>query len=340
MKPVKRSLTLRTVTQREKVGRRVLITTILCLTLTPCAQAADAYPTKPIRVIVPFAAGGGTDILIRTLGQKLSENLGQQLLIDNRGGAGGAIGAELAAKAPPDGYTIMATTSGVVVVNPSLYKKLAYDPLKDFAPIAIIASLPNMLVVPPSLPVNNVKELIALAKANPGQLTYASGGNGTSNHLAGELLKYLAGVNVTHVPYKGGGPAVLAVMTGEVTMLFATMPSAMQQVKDRRLKGLAVTSRKRSSAAPELPTMIEAGVKDFDVSIWIGAMAPRGTPEGAIARLNKEIGRALQAPDIASKLRVEGYEPVGSSPEEMSASIKTESATWAKVIKAAGIKAD
>jgi tripartite-type tricarboxylate transporter receptor subunit TctC len=301
---------------------------------------AQTYPTKPIRVIVPFAAGGGTDILVRSLSQKLSENLGQQLLIDNRGGAGGAIGAELAAKAAPDGYTIMATTSGVVVVNPSLYKKLAYDPLKDFAPIAIIASLPNMLVVHPSLPVKNVKELIALAKARPNELTYASGGTGTSNHLAGELLNYLAGVKVTHVPYKGGGPAVLAVMAGEVTMLFATMPSAMQQVKDKRLKGLAVTSRKRSSSGPELPTMIEAGVKDFEVSIWIGAMAPRGTPEAAIARLNNEIGRALQAPDVASKLRSEGYEPVGSTPDEMAASIKTETATWAKVIKAAGIKAD
>ncbi|MGZ5139702.1 MAG: Bug family tripartite tricarboxylate transporter substrate binding protein, partial [Burkholderiales bacterium] len=290
--------------------------------------------------IVPFAAGGSTDILIRTVGQKLSEQLQQQLLIDNRGGAGGAIGAELAAKAPPDGYTIMATTSGVVVVNPSLYKKLSYDPLNDFAPIAIIASLPNMLVVHPSLPVKNVKDLIALAKVHPGQLTYASGGNGTSNHLAGELLKYLAGVNVTHVPYKGGGPAVLAVLTGEVTMLFATMPSAMAQVKDKRLKALAVTSRKRSSAAPELPTMIEAGVKDFDVSIWIGIMAPHGSPEVAIARLNKEVGKALQAPEVASRLRSEGYEPVGSTPNEMTVSIKTESAIWARVIKAAGIKAD
>jgi tripartite-type tricarboxylate transporter receptor subunit TctC len=305
------------------------------------AHAANApYPVKPIRVIVPFAAGGSTDILIRTVGQKLSEQLQQQLLIDNRGGAGGAIGAELAAKAPPDGYTIMATTSGVVVVNPSLYKKLSYDPLNDFAPIAIIASLPNMLVVHPSLPVRNVKDLIALAKAHPGQLTYASGGNGTSNHLAGELLKYLAGVNVTHVPYKGGGPAVLAVLTGEITMLFATMPSAMAQVKDKRLKALAVTSRKRSSAAPELPTMIEAGVKDFDVSIWIGVMAPRGSPDAAIARLNKEVAKALHAPEVASRLRSEGYEPVGSTPNEMTASIKTESAIWARVIKAAGIKAD
>lgn len=298
------------------------------------------YPTKPIRVIVPFAASGSTDILIRTVGQRMSEQLGQSLLIDNRGGAGGALGAELAAKAPPDGYTIMATTSGVIAVNPSLYRKLNYDPINDFTPISIIATLPNMLVVPPSMPVKNVKELIALARAKPGQLTYASGGNGTSNHLAGELLKYLVGVDITHVPYKGGGPAVLAVMTGEVTLLFATMPSAMAQVKGGRLKALAVTSRKRSSATPELPTMIESGVKDFVVSIWIGAVALRGTPPRFVERLNREIGKALQAPDVATRLREAGYEPVGGSPEEMAADIKTEFATWARVIKAAGIHAD
>ena len=305
------------------------------------AHGADAdYPVKPIRVIVPFAASGSTDILIRTVGRRMSEQLGQSLLIDNRGGAGGALGAELAAKAPPDGYTIMATTSGVIAVNPSLYRKLAYDPINDFTPISIIASLPNMLVVPPSMPVKSVKDLIALARAKPGQLTYASGGNGTSNHLAGELLKYLVRVDVTHVPYKGGGPAVLAVMSGEVTMLFATMPSAMAQVKGGRLKALAVTSRKRSAATPELPTMIEAGVKDFVISIWIGAVAPRGTPARAVERLNREIIKALQAPDVAARLRDDGYEPVGSSPEEMAADIKTETATWARVIKAAGIHAD
>ncbi len=309
--------------------------------MTSVASSADTdYPTKPIRVIVPFAASGSTDILIRNVGQKMAEQLGQSLLIDNRGGAGGALGAELAAKSPPDGYTIMATTSGVIAVNPSLYRKLAYDPTNDFTPISIIASLPNMLVVPPSMPVKSVRELIALARAKPGQLTYASGGNGTSNHLAGELLKYLVGVDITHVPYKGGGPAVLAVMTGEVTMLFATMPSAMSQVKGGRLKALAVTSRKRSSAIPELPTMIESGVKDFVVSIWIGAVAPRGTPLKFVERLNREIKKALQAPDVAARLHEGGYEPVGSTPEEMAADIKTESATWARVIKAAGIHAD
>ena len=314
---------------------------LMLLLASAGASAADGdYPVKPIRVIVPFATGGSTDILIRTVGQRMGESLGQSLLIDNRGGAGGALGAEMAAKAPPDGYTIMATTSGVVVVNPSLYKKLSYDPLRDFLPVSIIASLPNMLVVPPTMPVKDVRALIALAKARPGQLTYASGGSGTSNHLAGALLNYLAGVDITHVPYKGGGPAVLAVMTGEVAMLFATMPSAMQQVKGGRLKALAVTGRTRSPAVPELPTMVESGVKDFVVSIWIGIMTPRGVSAGVVERLNREVVKALQVPDVATRLKDEGYEPVGSTPDNMTAVIKTETATWAMVIKAAQIHAD
>ena len=317
------------------------VASALLLLASAGAGAADGdYPVKPIRVIVPFATGGSTDILIRTVGQRMSESLGQSLLIDNRGGAGGALGAELASKAPPDGYTIMATTSGVVVANPSLYKKLSYDPVRDFMPVSIIASLPNMLVVPPTMPVKDVRALIALAKTRPGQLTYASGGNGTSNHLAGALLSYLAGVDITHVPYKGGGPAVLAVMTGEVALLFATMPSAMQQVKGGRLKALAITGRTRSSAIPGLPTMIEAGVKDFVVSIWIGIVVPRGTPANVVERLNKEVVKALQVPEVIVRLREEGYEPVASTPENMAAEIKTETATWARVIKAAGIHAD
>ncbi len=312
----------------------------ICAGAAAAVAGAQGYPDKPIRVVVPFAAAGSTDILIRTVGQKMSESLGQTLVIDNRGGAGGAIGAELAARAVPDGYTIMATTSGVIVVNPSLYAKLAYDPVKDFAPISIIASLPNMLVVHPAMAVKNVQDLIALAKASPGKYTYASGGNGTSNHLAGELLKYLAKIDITHVPFKGGGPAVLAVMANEVTMLFATMPSAMPQVSGGRLKALAVTSRQRSPATPNLPTMIEAGVRDFEVSIWIGALAPRGTPAPVISRLNQEVAKALRAPEVAVRLKAEGYEPIGSTPQEMAASIAAESATWARVVKAAGIKAD
>lgn len=329
------------VTRSDTLRTAPLVIATMALAMGGAAQAADAtYPTKPIRIVVPFAAGGSTDILIRTVSQKLSELLGQQLIIDNRGGAGGRLGAELAAKAPPDGYTVMATTSGVLVVNPSLYQKLSYDPFKDFVPVSIIASLPNVLVVHPSLPVRSVKELVALARARPGELTYASGGNGTSNHLAGELLKYRTGVDVTHVPYKGGGPAVIATLTGDVTMLFATMPSAMGHVKNKRLRGLAVTSRTRSPATPELPTMIEAGVKGFEVSIWIGMMAPRGTSDTVTARLNSQIRSALQTQDVVARLRSAGYDPVGSSPEEMTASMRTEFETWARVIKAAGISAD
>ncbi len=312
----------------------------LMVSVSSLHAAQSAYPDKPIRIIVPFAPAGSTDILIRSVSQKLTEQLGQSIVIDNRGGGGGAIGATLAAKAAPDGYTVMATTSGVIVVNASLYRKLAYDPIADFAPVTVIASLPNMLVVSPSFAAGSVKELIAIAKAKPGTLTYASGGNGTSNHLAGELLKFLAGVNLTHVPYKGGGPAVLATISGEVSLLFATMPSAMPQVKAGKLKALAVTSRKRSDAMPDLPTMIEAGVKDFEVSTWIGVLAPRGTPVAYVNKLNAEIAKSLQSPQVAARLRAEGYDPVGNSPAEMAALIRSESAMWARVIKAAAITAD
>jgi len=307
---------------------------------TAAPAAEPPFPSRPIRVVVPFAPGGATDILVRSVGQKLNELLGQPAVVDNRGGAGGAIGAEIVARSAPDGYTIMATTSGVIVVNPSLYRKLGYNPAVDFAPVTIVASLSNLLVVSPSSPAKSVKELVALARAKPGTLTYASGGNGTSNHLAGELLKYLAGVNLVHVPYKGGGPAVLATMSGEVSMLFATLPSALAQAKSGKLRALAVTSRKRNDSLPEVPTMIEAGVKDFELVVWVGVLAPRGTPAGHIARLNGDIGRALQAPEVAARLRAEGYDPVGSTPAEMAAAIKTETAMWARVLKAAGIQAD
>lgn len=320
--------------------RRLTIVVLMACSTSALYAADSSYPSRPIRVIVPFAPGGSTDILVRILGQQLHEQLAQPVVIDNRGGAGGMIGAELAAKSTPDGHTIMITTSGVIVVNPSLYRKLSYDPFTDFVPITNAASLPNMLVVSSSFPANNVKELLALARAKPGTLTYASGGNGTSNHLSAELMKYLTGVKVTHVPYKGGGPAVLAAMTGEVSMLFATMPSAMRQVKAGKLKALAVTSRKRSQAIPELPTMAEAGVKDFEFLTWAGVLAPRGTPNAYIAKLNSEIGKVLQVPTVAARLRALGYDPVGSSPAEMTALMKTETALWARVIESAGIRAN
>ncbi|MBI3068301.1 MAG: tripartite tricarboxylate transporter substrate binding protein [Betaproteobacteria bacterium] len=301
---------------------------------------AQAYPAKPVRFIVPFAPGGSSDILARAISQKLAEGLGQPVVIDNRGGAGGNIGAEVAAKAAPDGYTVFFSTSGVVNVNPSLYRKLAFDPARDFAPVSIVASLPNMLVVHPSVPARSVKELISLARSRPGALNYASGGSGTSNHLAGELFKTLARVDVTHVPYKGGGPAVVAVLSGEVALLFATMPSALPHVKANRLRALAVTTTKRSHAAPQLPTVAESGLPGFEVAIWVGALVPAGTPKEIIGRLHAEIVRTLKVAEVRGRLLGEGYEPVGNTPEQMAANIKTETAKWAKVVKSAGIRAE
>jgi tripartite-type tricarboxylate transporter receptor subunit TctC len=309
--------------------------------LAPQAWAADAgYPTKPVRVIVPFVAAGSTDILARALSTRLGEHLGQTVIIDNRGGAGGVIGADLAAKSAPDGYTILITTAGVIVTTPSLHKKLPYDSTKDFAPVSIIASLPNMLVVHPSLPVKSVNDLVRLAKSKPGELSYSSGGIGTSLHLAGALLSYLTGVDLVHVAYKGGGPAVLAGVSGEVAFLFATMSSAITQAKAGKLRALAVTSAKRSPAAPDLPTMVEAGVKGFEMANWIGALAPRGTPTAVVERLNRDIVRTVETPEVGNMLRSAGYEIVGSTPAEMVASIQREIPMWAKVIKAANIQAN
>jgi tripartite-type tricarboxylate transporter receptor subunit TctC len=309
--------------------------------LAIAAHAADSgYPNKPVRVIVPFTAAGSTDILARALAQRLSEQLGQSIIIDNRGGAGGVIGADLVAKAPPDGYTMLITTAGVIVTTPSLHKKLPYDSMQDFAPVGIIASLPNMLVVHPSLPVASVNDLVKLAKARPGQLSYSSGGVGTSLHLAGALLSYLAGVDIVHVAYKGGGPAVLAGVSGEVAFLFATMSSAIAQAQAGKLRAIAVTSSKRSPATPELPTMVEAGIKGFEMANWIGALVPRGTPVAIVERLNRDISRSVEAADVKTVLRSSGYEIVASTPAEMAASIRTEIPMWAKVIKAAKIQAN
>jgi len=318
------------------------IATLLAATAlsTPGHAADAAYPSKPVRVIVPFVAAGSTDILARALAQKLGEHLGQPVVIDNRGGAGGVIGADLVAKSPPDGYTILITTAGVITTTPSLHKKLPYDSMKDFAPVSIIASLPNMLVVHPSLPVKSVSDLVRLAKSKPGELSYSSGGVGTSLHLAGALLSYLASVDIVHIAYKGGGPAVLAGITGEVAFLFATMSSAITQAQSGKLRALAVTSSKRSPATPELPTMVEAGVKGFEMANWLGALAPRGTPVAVVDRLNRDIARAMEATDVKAVLRSGGYEIVGGTPAEMAASIQSEIPMWAKVIKAAKIQAN
>ncbi|HZL28857.1 MAG TPA: tripartite tricarboxylate transporter substrate binding protein [Acidobacteriaceae bacterium] len=328
--------------KRGKTMRRslVIICAVLLLVGVTSARAAeDAYPSRSIRIVVPFAPGGSTDILIRPIAQQMSLILGVPVIVDNRGGAGGNIGAELVAKATPDGYTLMVTTSGVMVANKSLYASLPYDPATDFAPVSVLASLPNVLVVNPSGPYKSVQDLVAAAKKSPGTLTFASGGTGTSNHLAGELFKSSAGIDLTHVPYRGGGPAVIAVLGGQVTMLFATLPSAMSQVQAGKLRALAVTSLKRAPSAPDVPTMIEQGIQGFDVSIWIGALAPRGTPPAIIEKLNKAFVGALDAPEVRTKLTAEGYEKVGSTPAQMAETIRSESAKWDRVIKAAHITA-
>ncbi len=302
------------------------------------SMAAD-YPVKPVRIVVPFAPGGAADLLIRPMNEKLSELLGQPVLIDNRGGAGGNIGAALVAQASPDGYTLLVTTAGVIVANRSLYRKLTVDPALALDPVSIIASLPNMLVVSPKLGLASVGDVIARAKAKPGTVSFASGGIGTSNHLAGELLKHLTGTDMTHVPYKGGGPAVVATIAGEVTMLFATLPSAAQQVKAGRLTALAVTSRSRSPAAPGVPTMTEAGVQGFEVSEnWVGALAPRGTPATVVNRVQKAIAQAVEDADVRARLASAGYEVVATTPAAMGQAIKRQSQSWEQIIKAAGIE--
>lgn len=303
------------------------------------ALAQVQYPAKPIRLIVPFPPGGGSDTLSRILAPKLSEALGQQMVIDNRPGAGANIGAEIAAKTPPDGYTLL-MGNVAHAINATLYRKLNYDLLRDFAPVTLLASTPNIVVVHPSLPVKSVKELIALAKARPGQLDVASSGSGSSAHLAGELFNSMAGTKMNHVPYKGGGPAVLALVSGQVAVGFATTPSVIQHVKSGKLRALAVTSAKRSPSTPQLPTVDEAGVKGYEAGTWYGFLVPAATPKEAIARLQAESLKALAAPDVKQRLDASGFEPIGTSSEEFGSYIRSEIEKWGKVVQAIGIRVE
>lgn len=289
-------------------------------------------------MIVPYPPGGGTDIVGRMVAQKLSESLGQQVVVDNRGGATGSIGAELAARSAPDGYTILMGNIAPNSINVSLQPKLPYDPVADFAPVSLVASTPNILVVHPSLPVRTVKDLIALAKARPGQLNYPSAGVGSSSHLAGELFAILTGIKIVHISYKGGGPAMIDTISGEMQMMFATMPAAMPHVKTERVRPVAVTSAKRSRTLPQLLTIAETGVRDYEASTWYGVLVPAKTPRPVVERLHGEIVRILAVPDMRERLSAQGFEPVGGTPEEFSAYIKSEIAKWGKVIRAAGIK--
>jgi tripartite-type tricarboxylate transporter receptor subunit TctC len=312
----------------------------LALAMLASGAHAQAWPAKPIKWVVQFAPGGTTDILARTIGDKLAIALGQPVIIENKPGAGGGVGADYTAKAPADGYTIMGGTISTHAINASLYKSLPYDPVKDFAPITLIARVPNMLVVNPDVPAKNVAELIALMKASPAKYTFASSGNGTSQHLSGELFKTMAGVEMQHIPYKGSPPALQDVVGGQVTMTFDNITTAWPLAKGGKLRALAVTTAKRSSVAPEVPTLAESGLAGYEVGSWQGVFAPAGTPPEIVKRLNTEIVKIIRMPDVNEKLTALGAEPVGNTPEEFGALVRAEVGKWADVVKKSGAKVD
>jgi tripartite-type tricarboxylate transporter receptor subunit TctC len=324
----------------HRVLRWMAIALVAGVSINATPVVAQNYPTKPIRFVVAFPPGGGTDILARTIGQKLGERFGQQVIIDNRGGAGGNIGTDIVAKAIPDGYTILMGSVGPLSINASLMGKLPFDPIKDLAPVTLCDATPNVLVLNPAVAANSVKELIALAKSRPGQLIFASSGLGTPAHLAGELFDTLAGVKMVHVPYKGGVVALTDLMAGQVQLMFSTMPPALPHIKAGKLKALAVTSARRSPAAPELPTIAEAALPGFEATTWHGVVVPARTPAAIIAKLNAEIVKILHSRDVRERLSSQGAEPVGDTPEEFAAYIRAETVKWAKVVKESGARAD
>jgi tripartite-type tricarboxylate transporter receptor subunit TctC len=303
------------------------------------ALAAD-YPEKPVRLVVPFPPGGGADNLARLIMPKVAHALGQSIVIENKPGAGGNVGAEYVARAAPDGYTLLYGTNGTHSINASLYRNLRFDPIKDFAPISRMTEIAAMLVVNPKLPVNSVAELIRYAKGHPGQLNFASAGNGTTSHLAGELFKTMAGIDIVHVPYRGGALAVTDLIGGQVQMMIDVMPNAYPLAKDGRVRGLAVSTARRFPGAPDYPTIAESGVPGFEASAWDGVFAPAGTPEPVIARLNAAIRQALEDPEIIDALRARGARPVPGTPESFARHIASSSEKWAKVVRASGAKID
>lgn len=311
----------------------------LVLASTGTAYAQAAYPVKPIRLINPFPPGGGASIIGRMIAQELTERLGQSVVFDNRGGAGGIIGMEIAARAAPDGYTLTMATASTVTINP-LLSKVPFDPIKDFAPVIHVSNVPLILVVHPAVAAKSVKEFIALAKAQPGKLNFASSGKGTISHLAGELFKINAGVNLVHVPYRGGGPALIDLLGGQVQSNFANILSSLPHVKAARLRGLAVTSAQRAAAINELPTLAEAGMAGYEVVQWNGMLAPARVPAAIIARLNSEVQRTLALPEMKTRLLADGAEPIGGSPQKFSAFIRADIDKWTKVIKAANVQVD
>jgi tripartite-type tricarboxylate transporter receptor subunit TctC len=299
---------------------------------------AQAYPAKPIRLVVPFPPGGSTDIVARIVAQKLSDRLGQQVVVENRGGAGGTIGTEAVAKAAPDGYTLVLGTTSTHAVAPNVYAKIGYDPVKDFAPISLVAVTPYLLVVNPGVNVKSLPEFVAYVKARPGKLNYASAGTGSTTHLAMEMLKSAAGLYVVHIPYNGNGPAGTAVIAGQVEILFGSLPAVLPHAKSGRVRPLAVGTPKRSPSLPEVPTVAESGFPGFDASLWLAVMAPAGTPAPVVDRLHKEIVAAIASPDTADALSKAGAEPITSTPAELAAMVKDGVEKYGKVVKQAGVK--
>jgi tripartite-type tricarboxylate transporter receptor subunit TctC len=315
--------------------RSISLALALALMLLGHAHAQTAWPAKPIRLIVGFAAGGSTDVTARIIAQALSERLGQPVVVENRGGAGGNIGADAVAKADPDGYTLLMATSSTFAANPNLYKTLPFDVQKDFAPITVTAFIPNLLVVNPSVPANNVADFIAYLKANPEKLNFASAGNGTSQHLSGELFNSLAGVRMTHIAYRGGAPAVSDLLGGQVQVIFAPLVEVIQQVRAEKLKALGITTAKRSPLLPEVPTILES-LPGYEVALWNGLLAPAKTPPDIIDRINRATIEALRSPEVKAKLAEQGSEPVGNTPAEFKAFIDSELVKWRRLVEISG----
>ena len=310
----------------------------LAALLLNAAAHAQAYPSKPVRLIVPFAPGGTTDVLARLVAQKLTDALGQQFIIENKPGAGGNIGTELAVKSPADGYTLVMSFDGTMAINPNTYAKMPFDPQKDLAAVANVAQVPLLIVVHPGVAAKTIVEFVALAKASPGRINYSSAGHGSTGHLTGELLRARAGIEIVHVSYKGGGQAVQDLLGGQIQMLVTALPTVEGHLKGGKLRALAFTSSRRVPGAPEVPTLAEAGYPGIEVLSWYGILAPAGTPPEIVRRLNAEINRVLQAPEVRERLTALGTEPTGGSPEQFAQVIRADSARWAKVVSDAGIR--
>jgi tripartite-type tricarboxylate transporter receptor subunit TctC len=314
-----------------------LFTALLPL-IASAAWAQSGFPNKPVKLIVPFPPGGGNDVIARVIGQKLSDRWGQPVVIDNRAGANGIVGLQALMQSPADGYTLAVGAAGPLAVNPSLYARLPYDPVKDFAAVTNLVNYPLLMVVHPSVPVKTTRDVVALAKAKPGQLSYASPGSGNSGHLAGELFNSMAGVNTLHVPYKGQGPALTDLLSGQVQMLYSSIPSVINQVKTGQLKAIAVGSAKRLPSLPDVPTISESGVPGYEAYSWVGLVAPAHTPPDIVHKIYRDVSDILKQPDVAEKLNQQGALPVGDTPEEFSQYIKTEVAKWGQVVRNANIK--